>query len=62
MDLATLQEVVNNMGFPIVCCGALIYANMKQRKSHKEESDKWIEALNNNTLVITKLVEKLEAK
>jgi hypothetical protein len=31
----------------------------KERERHKEESDKWVEALNNNTRVMDALRERL---
>ena len=35
-------------------------ANLNEQ--HKEESNKMIEAINNNTLVMERLVEKIESK
>lgn len=60
MDITILGEFINQYGFPIVCCGVLFYLNYKQQQRHKEESDKWTEALNNNTKVMERLVERLE--
>lgn len=60
MDIAMIGEFINQYGFPIVCCGVLFYLNYKQQQRHKEESDKWTEALNNNTKVMERLVERLE--
>lgn len=57
-----MSEVVNlisNLGFPIACVVALFWLLNKQREEHKEESAKFTEAINNNTLAITKLVDKL---
>lgn len=44
--------LVSNVGFPIACC-ILLY--IQQSKQMKELTD----AVNNNTLAITSLVEKL---
>lgn len=60
MDINALAQVVGTVGFPIVACGALFWQNWKQSERHKEETDKLSEALNNNTLVMTKLLDKLE--
>lgn len=60
MDIAMLEEVIGKFGFPIVCCAVLFWDNFKQRQQHKEESIKWTEALNNNTMVMERLVERLE--
>lgn len=50
IDLFT--RLVSNIGFPIACCIMLYIQNSKQMK---ELTD----AVNNNTLAITTLVEKL---
>lgn len=53
MKLETLLTAISNLGFPIVMCGALFwYIQVKV--------DKMTEALNSNTLVITKLLERLD--
>lgn len=59
MDANSLQSLITTVGFPIVCCGALFWYMIRESKSHKEETDKLSEALNNNTLVMTKLIERL---
>lgn len=66
-----IVSVVSAVGFPIVAalgCGFFVKwqyeQNMKQneelRKEHKEEVSKMTEALNNNTIVLQKLVDKLD--
>lgn len=59
MDVNTLIQLVGSLGFPIVCCGALFWKMVKTDEQHKEEMDKVTEALNNNTIALTKLSEKL---
>lgn len=60
MDAQMIITLVGSLGFPIVACiGCGWYINKKDSQ-HKEESDKFAEALNNNTLVIQKLVDKLD--
>lgn len=57
-----MSEVVNlisNLGFPIACVVALFYLLNKQREEHKEECVKFTEAINNNTIALTKLADKL---
>lgn len=59
MDANTIVTIVSGLGFPIVACfGCAWYIN-KQSDSHKEEIDKITEALNNNTLALTRLIDKL---
>lgn len=61
MDYNAVMQLVGSLGFPIVCCCALFYTLEKQNERHKEEMDKVIESLNNNTLAISKLASKLGA-
>ena len=66
-----IVQVIIAVGFPIVAalgCGFFVKwqyeQNMKQneelRKEHKEEVSKMTEALNNNTIALQKLIDKLE--
>lgn len=59
MEANTIIQVVGSLGFPIVMCGGLFYRMIKSDEQHKAEMDKLSEALNNNTLAITKLSDKL---
>lgn len=59
MDVNTLIQLVSSLGFPIVCCGALFWKMVKTDEQHKEEMDKVTEALDNNTIALTKLSDKL---
>ena len=60
MDANTIIQIVGSLGFPIVMCGALFWCQVKSDEQHKAEMDKLSEALNNNTLAITKLSDKLD--
>lgn len=66
-----IVSIVSAVGFPIVAaigCGYFVKwqyeQNMKQmeemRKEHKEEVTKMTEALNNNTLALNTLINKLD--
>lgn len=72
MDFAQILQAVGTVGFPIVCSAAMMwyvkYITDKNREEiskiteqHKEEITEVTQALNNNTLVIQKLCDKLEA-
>lgn len=52
-------QIIQSVGFPIVCCGALFWYMIKQRDVHREETDKLAQALNNNTQAIIELKDKL---
>lgn len=55
-----LSTLVTNVGFPVVCCLLLFWWIMNLEKQHKEEIGKLSDAVNNNTLVMQKLLDKLE--
>ena len=73
--METVNAVVNavaTVGFPIVCCGVLMYYQKYTRdkdseqfkqlaNSHTEEMKTVANALNNNTLILQKLCDKLES-
>lgn len=63
-------KIVSTLGFPIaMCIGACIFIKYQfdtnnknvadMRSEHKEESKSMVEALNNNTLALQKLIDKL---
>ena len=57
-----MQEVVQlirDLGFPIAVAVALFWKNMKDGEQHKTEMDKMTEAVNNNTLALTELKDKI---
>ena len=60
MDFQTIIAAVSAVGFPVVFCFVLYKTMIDQGKEHKEESAKLTEAIHNNTLVIQKLVDKLD--
>lgn len=58
-EISEIVNIITSVGFPIVACGACFWYINKQNARHKEEVDKISEALNNNTIVMQKLVDKL---
>lgn len=58
-DLSTL---ISTLGFPIAMCLIMCYYINKINEAHKEETDKFAEALNNNTVVLQKLCDKLDSE
>lgn len=63
--METAQMVItaiSTVGFPIVMCGALFWKMDKQDKEHTEEMNKSTEAINNNTVVLQKLMQMLSDK
>ena len=59
MDANTIVTIISTVGFPIAACVALFWQSNEMQKQHKEEMDGVKEALNNNTLVVQKLVDEL---
>lgn len=60
MDVTAVSTLISNMGFPIACVCAMFFMWNKERESHKEESDKWVQAINNNTQVMKELLAKID--
>jgi hypothetical protein len=60
MDINVILQAITSVGFPIVMCIMLMYYIRETTAKHKEESDKFAEALNANTLVLQKLCDKLD--
>lgn len=59
MDFATLSQLIGALGFPIVACIAMYIRMEKADEMHKEEMTKITESLNNNTLALQRLTDKL---
>lgn len=52
-------SLIRDLGFPIAVAVALFWKNNKDQEQHKAEMDKMTEALNNNTLALTELKDKI---
>ena len=73
MDVGAVSSLVSNLGFPIVCFLACAwYVKYREDKNdekieriaslHNEENRRMVEAINNNTIAVTKLVDLLDSK
>lgn len=58
--ISDLSTLISTLGFPIGMCLIMCYYINKINDGHKEETDKFAEALNNNTVVLQKLCDKLD--
>lgn len=56
-----LGSLITSVGFPIVMCLLLFYYMREQNADHKAESNEMKEAINNLTLMIQRLTDKLDA-
>ena len=54
-------QAVSTVGFPIVCCLIMIKNNNDLQNAHREETDSLRKVIENNTLSITKMYEKIDA-
>lgn len=72
MDIQIFVQAVTQVGFPIVCCGAMMWYVKYSTDKNREEIDKLNEqhrremtdmttAVNNNTVVLTRLCEILKS-
>lgn len=61
MDMS-LVDLISNVGFPIAVVCYMFFQQNKQSERHAEETKGFIEAINNNTLALTKLEERLGAE
>lgn len=66
MNLQDILQAVTTVGFPIVCCGAMMwyvkYSTDMNREEvsrlneqHKQEMSEVTQAINNNTIALTQL-------
>lgn len=66
MDIQAILQAITTVGFPIVCCGAMMwyvkYSTDQNRdevsklnEQHKQEMTEVTQAINNNTMALQKL-------
>lgn len=61
MDGSSIVTMIQAVGFPIAACVALYLHMVHQDADHKEEVNQLREAINNNTLVMQRLLDKLDS-
>ncbi len=61
MNINDITNIISSTGFPILMCILMFYYIREINKDHRDECDKITEAVNSNTIVITKLFEALES-
>lgn len=59
MDAGAITQIISTVGFPITMCMVLIWYIKDMSDKHKQETEKFTEALNNNTLVLQKLCDTI---
>ena len=58
MEISDIVTLITNVGFPIACTCTLFYFWNKEREEHRVETSELKDAINNNTIVIQKLMDK----
>lgn len=72
-EIGTITQLITTVGFPIAMCCVMCWfvydTNSKHRidintlnEQHKQEMSDLKEAINNNTIAITKLCERIESE
>lgn len=60
MDVNGIVQVIQSVGFPIAMCLALAWYVKYQQDENKKTLENLTTVLNNNTIALTKISEKLE--
>lgn len=60
MEVTTFTELFSNLAVPVACLIAMFYLWDKERSDHKAEMDRITQALENNTLVMTQIRDRLK--
>lgn len=60
MELPEIINFISSVGFPIVMCIFFFLYIREMNTQHNDEMNKMAEAINNNTLTMQKLVDKLD--
>ena len=58
-DVSMVTEFINGVGFHIACVAAMFWMQNQEREQHRQEAEKFAEAINNNTQVMTRILERL---
>lgn len=58
--LEIFKDLVSNLGVPIACLAVTFRLWNKEREDHKESEKTMTEAINNNTMALNRLAEKME--
>ena len=60
MDVTGIAQMIQAVGFPIAMCLALAWYVKYQQDENKKTLENLTTVLNNNTIALTKISEKLE--
>ncbi|MBP5412804.1 MAG: hypothetical protein J6Y47_06100 [Bacteroidales bacterium] len=54
------KDIVSNLGVPIACLVVTFKLWQKETEKHDQAENKMTEAINNNTLALNKLVDRMD--
>ena len=60
MAMNEILQAVTTVGFPIVAYGGMFWYMLKKDETHKEETSQLRTSIENNTIVMQKLVDNME--
>lgn len=60
MDINTCSQLISSVGFPIALCVYMINTMQKQSENHKIEINELTKTIENNTIALVKLSEKID--
>ena len=61
MDVIEIaKDLISNLGVPVACLVVTFKLWQKETESHKQSEDKMTEAINNNTLAINRLADRMD--
>lgn len=56
----TVFSLIGSLGFPIIMCLLLYKQQIETVKSHHDEMDEMRKSIDNNTLIVQKLLDKMD--
>lgn len=59
MELAVIEGIISNVGFPIAVCGALFWMQQDNAKRYERILSEYRTLLDNNTQAINNLAEQI---
>lgn len=60
--IQAITQLFSSLGVPVACLAVTFYLWYRETENHKEEIHNLTEVLNNNTMAIQKLADKLDVK
>lgn len=60
--MSDIVTIITNLGFPIAVCVMMMMYIRELTSKHQEETKEFTQALNQNTIVLQKLCDKLDVE